>query len=85
MRLETGIVQAHGDWPGVFIRGDDAFGYLQSLRKVLAAVPDPAGDTGLTVTAFAKTHLQGLVSLLESSNVHSPKHKTDAVRDIAAL
>lgn len=29
MRVETGVVQFGDDWPGVFIRGDDAF-YLST-------------------------------------------------------
>ena len=30
-RIETGPTQIGDDWPGVFIRGDDAFGMLMSL------------------------------------------------------
>lgn len=35
-RLETGIVEVEGDWPGVFIRGDNAASYAIALRFVLA-------------------------------------------------
>lgn len=84
-RLETGVVQDRDDRPGVFIRGDHAMQYLRSLHAVLSRIPEPSGDTGLTAVAFAVLNLRGLCDLLERSNVHSEKHKTDAVRDIRAM
>ena len=35
-RVETGPVQIGEDWPGLFIRGDTAFGLAMSLKAVLA-------------------------------------------------
>ena len=32
-RVETGPVQFGDDWPGVFIRGDDAFGLVMQLKQ----------------------------------------------------
>jgi hypothetical protein len=40
-RVETGPVQFGDDWPGVFIRGDNAFGYVGALDAVLRKVDDP--------------------------------------------
>lgn len=37
-RVETGPVQFGDDWPGVFIRGDNAFGYAMALRAFLHGV-----------------------------------------------
>lgn len=34
-RLETGIVQVGNDWPGMFIRGDDALG-MASMFNMMA-------------------------------------------------
>lgn len=34
-RVETGPVQFGGDWPGVFIRGDNALYYAMALEQVL--------------------------------------------------
>jgi isoprenylcysteine carboxyl methyltransferase (ICMT) family protein YpbQ len=31
-RVETGAVQFGNDWPGLFIRGDDAFYYAHKIR-----------------------------------------------------
>lgn len=35
-RPETGPMQFGDDWPGVFIRGDDALGYYTALNVLLA-------------------------------------------------
>jgi hypothetical protein len=35
-RVETGPVRFGDDWPGVFIRGDNAFGWLLALDHVLS-------------------------------------------------
>lgn len=35
VRMETGMMRFQGDWPGLFIRGDDATGLMVSVRAVL--------------------------------------------------
>jgi hypothetical protein len=37
-RVETGPVQFGSDWPGLFIRGDDALYYAIALEKGLNAL-----------------------------------------------
>lgn len=64
-RIETGPIQFGDDWPGLFIRGDNAIGYalqLQLLLDVLAT--DPAPELVIAVAV-----LRGLLSDLESCNV----------------
>lgn len=34
-RMETGVVQDLGDWPGIFIRGDDAVRMAHCIETVL--------------------------------------------------
>jgi hypothetical protein len=34
-RMETGMIQFEGDWPGLFLRGDDAIDLMASVRAVL--------------------------------------------------
>ncbi len=34
-RVETGPIQFGNDWPGVFIRGDNAFHYSITLEEVI--------------------------------------------------
>jgi hypothetical protein len=41
-RLETGVVQAEDDWPGIFIRGDNALmGYAPGLQHLIEGGDDP--------------------------------------------
>ena len=59
MRAETGPMQIGDDWPGVFIRGDNAMAYAMQLEAVLAGHFDPI-NRGV---------LQGLVSTLRGCDV----------------
>lgn len=61
-RAETGAMRFEGDWRGVFIRGDNAFGYAMYLKAVLA---NPEHDK--TIRMY-KTGLEGLMELLLSSD-----------------
>jgi hypothetical protein len=58
-RVETGAVQFGDDWPGVFIRGDNAFHYAMCVRAALRGTADP----------FAKVVLEGLADLLAASDL----------------
>ena len=60
-RPETGPMQFGDDWPGVFIRGDNAFGYAQALESILFTYK---------VSDLNRGQVQGLLNLLRSSNVH---------------
>lgn len=37
-RVETGAVQFGDDWPGLFIRGDDAIMLAAAMRRVIAGM-----------------------------------------------
>ncbi len=39
-RVETGAVQFGSDWPGLFIRGDDAFHLMLTLRRLRELLAD---------------------------------------------
>ncbi len=44
-RVPTGAVQFQDDWPGLFVRGDDAIGLLCAIRQLAERVErqaDPA-------------------------------------------
>lgn len=58
-RPETGTMKFGDDWTGVFIRGDDAFGYANALSQVLLALPE---------RSIAASTLTSLLTLLRSSN-----------------
>lgn len=68
-RPETGPMQFGDDWPGVFIRGDNAFVYAHVLGAILQdptmVIRDPLG-VGMP--------LDGLRALLMSSVATVPAH-----------
>jgi hypothetical protein len=63
-RAETGVMEFEGDWPGVFIRGDNAAYYAMALRSVL-------GMIATNTDPISTINIQGLVELLESSDTRS--------------
>lgn len=73
VRPETGQMQFGDDWPGVFIRGDNAAHYMLTLRQALSA-PDLHPLTRMT--------LEGLCGLLAGSNVHSAEYKRANVQHV---
>jgi hypothetical protein len=55
-RAETGVIQFGDDWPGIFIRGDNALSFAFMIREAMPEFRDAA--------------LYGLLELLESCAVH---------------
>ena len=39
-RVESGPIQIGEDWPGLFVRGDNAFGVAMSIKAVLTYFED---------------------------------------------
>jgi hypothetical protein len=37
-RVETGAIQFGGDWPGLFIRGDDAMALFGNINEIKASL-----------------------------------------------
>jgi hypothetical protein len=60
-RVETGPLQFGDDWPGVFIRGDNALFYARALAAVIDTIP----EKHWTVEGV----LRGLLSDLQSCSV----------------
>lgn len=58
-RVESGPIQFGDDWPGVFIRGDNALGYALALRGILDGPED----------AFTRVKLRGLLRALTACDV----------------
>lgn len=63
-RLETGVVQMPDDWPGVFIRGDDAIHLGLQLQRTIARLR-ASGDID---NAIERATLLGLARTLMSCN-----------------
>lgn len=65
MSVRTGRMQFDGDWPGVFIRGDDALGFAGTLRTLLNEAEKRAFELSeQEVRALAR--ISELAALLES-------------------
>lgn len=75
-RVETGVMKFGDDWPGVFIRGDDAFACAEALQTLLdKARKDLSTIEGShDLASFtAVLSLEPLLRDLRDSNVGSPK------------
>jgi hypothetical protein len=60
-RVPTGALQFRGDWPGLFVRGDDAIGLVFGIRHLserLAADTDPG-------VALAMSRLRRIADIIE--------------------
>lgn len=71
-RVETGPTQFGDDWPGVFIRGDNALiGTLPALRNTLTHLQNTKQwATYPLQIMIAESELKGLIELLESCAVN---------------
>jgi hypothetical protein len=58
-RVETGPVQFGDDWPGVFIRGDNAMVYAMALSSLIKQDGDP----------ISELVVEGLMNTLMSSRI----------------
>jgi hypothetical protein len=64
-RVATGPLKFRDDWPGVFIRGDEALGYAGKLRVLLVGAEKRASElTQDEIAAWMR--VQQLADLLES-------------------
>lgn len=77
-RPETGPMQFGADWPGVFIRGDNAFHYAWALQKILDALDSSANPINVSVA-------RGLVELLRSCDVGARDASSPAITSCRAF
>jgi hypothetical protein len=88
-RIETGPIRFDDDWPGVFIRGDNAFYFAACLRDVLAAGTPPLRpgtpdsdvnidmSAPMTMYAISYSVVEDLQRLLESCLVKDGEYPKD--------
>lgn len=69
-RVETGPVAFGPDWPGVFIRGDNALGYGFNLRRVIVAL-QTTRTRPPEIDVITMMYLTQLADLLQSCRVES--------------
>jgi hypothetical protein len=66
-RLETGVFQPEGDWPGVFIRGDNALSYAHQLKAAYLMAEKRAESGAMDGSeAMIWSSLKTLADLFES-------------------
>jgi hypothetical protein len=73
--VRTGVVQFKGDWPGIFIRGDDALGYAGTIRAVLRETKEAQTRAMEQGSTSEWAHLYELAELLESCRVEPKKDR----------
>lgn len=73
-RVETGPLQINDDWPGLFIRGDNAFNYAMQLETLLKEAGIEEGDIHLEMTRCV---LEGLLDDLKSCNMANFREKNN--------
>ena len=71
-RVETGPLQINDDWPGLFIRGDNAFHYAAHLAVVLERI-----NVEDNSTTFSSAIIHGLLDDLLSCDTHNLKGDDD--------
>lgn len=68
-RIETGPIQFGDDWPGIFIRGDNAIGYATAIRRLLAKIEPLAREGAIdTIDLIDANAVRALADLLASCN-----------------
>lgn len=75
-RVETGAVRFGDDWPGVFVRGDNAMAYALNLETALNHLPASHAIIG--------AHLRGLVRVLRSCDMRTMREGPEKGPDSAA-
>lgn len=78
-RPETGTIQFGNDWPGVFIRGDNAMMYAQTLNITLHLLDLNSDNEGIDI--FARAQLEGLLELLRSCREPCDKKSLQKLKD----
>jgi hypothetical protein len=71
-RVETGPLQINEDWPGIFIRGDNAAYLAYTLNSALDNLND-------NIQPIQKITLQQFVNLLTSCNVGNLREQNEAL------
>jgi hypothetical protein len=60
-QVPTGALQFRDDWPGLFVRGDDAIGLMLSIRHLSERLADNAD----IVVASALSRLRHIADIIE--------------------
>jgi hypothetical protein len=78
-RVETGTLQINEDWPGVFIRGDNALFYAMQLSRVL----DQMKSSDELIDIVEISSLKSLVDTLRSCAIVGAEAEKQLDLDLA--
>lgn len=59
-RVTTGAMQFGGDWPGLYLRGDDAIQLVSTIRDLRVAI-DNRNDPGINASMSRLSALADLI------------------------
>jgi len=76
-RVETGPVQFNDDWPGVFIRGDNALWIALQLDQYIKCV-----EKGEKPTWCEDLEVKNLLNLLRGSHISNSVEENDDDTDV---
>lgn len=79
-RVETGPLQINSDWPGVFIRGDNALNYARQLSRLLYQLEDSTQAVDKLALYSVKSlvdTLRGCAIIRKNENMSSDMDVTD--------
>ena len=69
-RVESGPIRFGEDWPGLFIRGDNAFALRMLIDDTLKVVPD----------TFLKRSLESLANFLDECNLNPQSRRNPVIK-----
>jgi len=73
-RIETQVVQFGDDWPGLFIRGDNAIAFASAIQQTKAAGTKlPYLLTSLADSLLEVANTKNILKLKEIEECHLPK------------
>lgn len=72
-RVETGAIQINDDWPGIYVRGDNALAFAQGLAQIL----DYAEHRTDHADIFAVSYLKSLIDLFKSCAIVHEQEDSD--------
>lgn len=68
-RPETGVIKFGDDWPGIFIRGDDAHGFKCMLEDILSRINNPKKKINKNRKINDDIEMRMLIGLFKNCNV----------------
>jgi hypothetical protein len=83
VRVETGAVQFGDDWPGLFVRGDNAMGLLLSIRTLRETATRNGGERAPPID-WALHELDWLADLIERDVIVRPAEAVTTKRQGSA-